>query len=230
LFFADLPFEQIAERLGGIHILDLGCGVGKYAKMFQELYGAQVDFSYLGVDQKISATWHDHSGHHCSFRKAGVGDIDLSLLEPANVIVSITVLEHLDHDLLLFQKISELQRSLGRQFLQIHFVPSAACLWLYGLHGVRQYTPRTIAKIADAVGIDTKVIAYALGGKHSNWAHWRNITFPLKARLGDRRFIDTDRYCRDRSEAIAADSSDRIDAPSFYAILILPDQIQELEI
>jgi len=86
LFFADLPFEQIAERLGGIHIVDLGCRVDKYAKMFQELYGAQVDFSYLGVDQKISATWHGHSGHRCRFRRAGIGDIDLSLQEPVSVV------------------------------------------------------------------------------------------------------------------------------------------------
>tara|TARA_B100000686_G_scaffold353628_1_gene460002 strand:+ start:1104 stop:1796 length:693 start_codon:yes stop_codon:yes gene_type:complete len=230
LFFAELPYHEIARAIGGIHILDLGCGVGKYAKMFSDLYGSQLDFSYLGVDQKVSEKWHDNSDIRCNFRQAGVGDIDLSLLDKANVIVSISVLEHLDHDLFLFQKISELQQRLGRKLLQIHLVPSAACLWLYGLHGVRQYTPRTINVIADAIERDTKVVVYALGGKHSNWVHWRNITLPLKTRMGDRRFVDTNKYCRDRNEAIAADRGDQTGAPSFYAILILPDEISDIEI
>ena len=230
LFLAQLPYEQIAQTLGGIHLLDVGCGVGKYAGVFDKLCESVENFSYLGVDVKASEQWKTRSSDKCTFKDIAVDEISANILDGVNVVVSVSVLEHLDEDLLLLRKITEFEKKLGKQFLQIHFVPSSICLWLYGLHGVRQYTPRTINKISQVISNNSGLRIFALGGARSNWVHWRNITFPLKARLGDRRFSNTKQYCQARDEAIAADRKKVTGSPSFYAILILPEVLSELEL
>ena len=230
LFLAQLPYEKIAKRLGGVHLLDVGCGVGKYAGVFDELCKNVENFSYLGIDVKASEQWKTRSSDKCTFKDIAVDKISAKILTGVNVVMSVSVLEHLDEDLLLLQKITEFERKLGKQFLQIHFVPSSICLWLYGLHGVRQYTPRTFRKISEVISNKSGMRIFTLGGTRSNWVHWKNITFPLKARLGDRRFSNTKRYCQERDEAIALDREQVRGSPSFYAILILPDVLSEQEL
>ena len=230
LFLAQLPYDQIAQTLGGIHLLDVGCGVGKYAGVFDELCKSVENFSYLGIDVKASEQWKTRSSDKCTFKDIAVDNISAKILTDVNVVVSVSVLEHLDEDLLLLEKITGFEKKLGKQFLQIHFVPSSICLWLYGLHGVRQYTPRTIKKISQVISNKSGLRVFALGGARSNWVHWRNITFPIKTRLGDRRFSNTKQYCQARDDAIALDKEQLGDRPSFYAILILPEVLSDLEL
>jgi 2-polyprenyl-3-methyl-5-hydroxy-6-metoxy-1,4-benzoquinol methylase len=229
LFLASLPWQKIEEELGGIHILDLGCGPGKYARFFDQVCSERKDFSYLGIDQRESPRWQDLNIARSRFEKAKVTRLEETVFDNVNVITSITMLEHLDEDLTLFRKIEESEKRLGRRFLQIHVIPSAVCLWLYGLHGVRQYTPRTIEKIEKILSKDKSLVLYRLGGRRCNWIHFKNITFPIKTRLGDRRFKDTEKYRQELHRAIEADNGDRT-SPSFYALVIAPKILGEIKL
>ena len=229
LFLASLPWQRIEEKLGGIHILDLGCGPGKYARFFDELCSERKDFSYLGIDQRESPRWEDLHSARCSFEKAKVTSLEETVFDNVNVITSISVLEHVDDDLKFFREIEESEKRLGKKFLQIHIFPSAVCLWLYGLHGVRQYTPRTINKIGKILSKDKSLVLYRLGGRKCNWVHFKNITVPIKIRLGDRRFKDTEKYRQELHSAIEADNRDRT-SPSFYALVIAPQTLGKIEL
>jgi hypothetical protein len=55
--------------------------------------------------------------------------------------------------------------------IQIHLIPSGACLRLYRLHGTRQYTPRNISKITRLFGGRSYKILISLGGDACNRLH-----------------------------------------------------------
>jgi hypothetical protein len=102
----------------------------------------------------------------------------------------------------------------------IPFCPSAACLKLYLLHGVRQYTPRTLSKFTRPSESGYAVL-YGLGGRDCNRLHFRFITLPLfLGRNADMRLTRAAEYERRLYAAIKKDITLAQCSPSFYALVI----------
>src|SRR5205823_3432032 len=96
--------------------------------------------------------------------------------------------------------------------------PSAACLRLYLLHGVRQYTPRTLSTITRLFE-DSDVALYRLGGRACNRLHYEFITKQL-FRRGDLRAARPEEYERRLAAAIDQDMARPQRSPAFYALVI----------
>jgi SAM-dependent methyltransferase len=222
LFWAHLPWAVLEERLGPIRMLDLGCGSGRYAEKFQTWSGRRLA-QYTGVDLQTRAEWAAiaNANPFATFQSADIEQIDRVLPPDVNLIVSQSTLEHVRNDALVFEKIHAHAHASGRPLLQLHAVPSAACLRLYLWHGYRQYTRRTISTLTAPFADCSTRRLIALGGDACNALHWDYITWPLMIRrAGDRRDAEPERYRAALGDAIATDIARRSAHPAFYVLLI----------
>ena len=138
-----------------------------------------------------------------------------------NFFMSQSAIEHFENDLLYFDQIKNFINKTGNNTIQVHLLPSAACLKLYLLHGVRQYTPKTISTIVQLFkSQNTYSMLFKLGGKNCNNLHYQFITHPLFTKKEDWRDSKTEEY-RDRLKiAVENDIEHRNYRPSFYALVI----------
>ena len=223
LFLGTLPWGEITQELGALNIADLGCGRGRYAEFFSKVCGSALE-SYVGLDKTPSQNWETISADNkrILFREENAEDMVSNLKPNVNVVFSCSALEHFENDLEIF---SQLRRFCDRKkepVLQIHCVPSGPCLGLYGVHGVRQYTPSSIGLIWNKFKYDSNAILYELGGRACNQVHKKFITWPLRLRLGDQREKKKAEYERALQIAIESDMNTRIDGePGFYALVML---------
>lgn len=136
------------------------------------------------------------------------------------MIISQSAAEHFDEDLRFFEHIRDYVRAVQGPVLQVHLVPSQACLRLYHLHGVRQYTPRTLSKITRLFGPETYAVLYGLGGRASNRVHYSFITKPSLLYGRDLRNEQPDTYDRQLFDAISSDMRYSRRSPAFWALVI----------
>jgi SAM-dependent methyltransferase len=230
LFWAHLPWAALEERLGPIRMLDLGCGSGRYAEKFQAWSGRRLA-RYTGVDLQPHAEWNPigNANPFVTFHAADIERIDRVLSPDVNLIVSQSTLEHVRNDAFVFEMLHAHAHASGRALLQIHAVPSAACLRLYLWHGYRQYTPRTISAVTSRFADCSARRLIALGGDACNALHWDYITWPLMIRrTGDRRDAEPERYRAALGDAIALDVARRSNHPAFYVLLIYSNGLDAL--
>lgn len=98
---------------------------------------------------------------------------DAHLFVPARTVTflfSFSALEHIGNDQTLIERLSA---CVGRGGAQMHIVPAAAGLFVYLLHGYRQYTP---AGLSNRFGADARFIR--LGGAGTFVVHLLAITLP----------------------------------------------------
>jgi hypothetical protein len=221
LFWLALPWEALAAELGGaVAALEVGCGTGRYGLLIQECLG-DLFAGYTGLDPMPQAEWQ---GHHANSKFklicAGSGDTE-QYLAGANLIVTQSALEHFEEDLTFFRQIAAHVAAVNRPVVQIHLIPSAACLTTFPWHGVRQYTPRTISRITRLFGAETSKRLYSLGSSACNRLHRRYITYPWLLGKGDRRRDQLAAYDRELRQAIWQDDGapNRREA-SFYALVL----------
>ena len=219
LFWLDLPWRLLEKRLGSLNILDYGCSTGNYAINFMEW--TDVSFSYHGYDVSHKNIWEERCALHDNLKFTQYkGEFRLSNLSSEfNYFMSQSAMEHVNHDLTYFQVIADYLTDIKKPAIQIHLIPSAACFELYGLHGVRQYTPRTISKISS---LFPKAICtlFCLGGQASNEIHRQAITIPELNNTQDWRINYLFDYDRLLKKAIENDMSSPNLDPSFYALVI----------
>ncbi len=221
LFWLTLPWERIQQELGGIRILDAGCGSGHYGPRLISWSGDRVA-SYIGADIHAHESWPalEHEDQRMQFIQADAGELGRVLPGGTNLIMSQSAIEHMDHDLQFFEHVCDHVQRLGTPALQVHLCPSAACLKLYLLHGVRQYTPRTLSNITRLFENGYAVL-YRLGGRACNRLHYRFITSPLMIwRKTDLRMTQTAEYERRLFAAIERDMTQPQRSPAFYALVI----------
>ncbi len=220
LLWMQLPWPRIQAELGEIHILDTGCGSGRYGIELQKYSGDRIA-SYTGLDDHPHAEWPNVMKQHPFIRLLPADSAQFANLIPqdTNLFISQSAIEHFPDDLTYFRQLRDFIDAHSRPTLQIHLFPSAACLRLYRLHGVRQYTPRTVSMIARLFP-DSSCTLFELGGSACNALHWNYITRPILANgEADRRETETEAYARELRAAIEQDAPNRAD-PSFYALVI----------
>ena len=96
---------------------------------------------------------------------------------------------------------------------QIHLFPSRVGLKLFGFHGVRQYTPRTVSKITNLFSGNFNKELILLGGRNSSEVHMKYI------RKKDVRKEKKEEYKEACYRAFLKDLKDEVkaDDANFYA-------------
>ena len=228
LFWLKLPWRALQAELGHIDIFDTGCGDGAYGVRLQE-YAQHSLAQYTGVDQRHHARWDTLMAHHATLHFAPLRSSEIAEHIPATTTMFITqsALEHFAEDLTYFQQVHSFIRRTQRSVLQVHLLPSAACLRLYRHHGVRQYTPRTLSMITRMFHEHAYAVLYKLGGQVCNALHWQVITRPA-SHLRNLRQSNPAEYERRVRHAIQHDMATPQAAPSFYALVIHANWQQRL--
>jgi len=160
----------------GTSVLDVGCGAGEHAMVFEES-GEKI--SYLGVDAVRHEAWSDldrrpWANIDCAFRQCDAATIDRELATSAfDITMTSSALEHFPEDAAAVRSIFNVTGSRG---MGIHIVPAPFSLFLYGFHGWRRYPPDRLVNIFKASGFDVERL-YSLGGLpsyilHLVWISW----------------------------------------------------------
>jgi len=144
-------WQYFTETLGMVNIFDIGCGAGDITERLYTEYAKGKINSYKGVDVfPHPEKWRRLSGKYKGLSFSKIASEEKILEEmptKTNLVISQSSLEHIEKDLLVFKQIKKFVERNDHPVTQVHLIPSAACLWLYLFHGVRQYTPRTVSKI-----------------------------------------------------------------------------------
>jgi hypothetical protein len=222
LFWLTLPWPAIHRELGNIRILDAGCGSGGYGPRLLSWADGHIE-SYTGTDVRPSENWTalEARDPRLRFYPADAGAFRGTIPAGTNVFMSQSALEHFDLDLKFFEDIRDYISSAPGPVLQIHMVPSQACLGLFLLHGVRQYTPRTLSRVTRLFASDSSAVVYRLGGRRCIRLHQEFITGPVLIRGdADRRETEPAEYERRLFEAIRHDMRGPQRSPAWYALII----------
>jgi len=225
IFWMTLPWQNIRNVLGGkLHVLDVGCGSGDYFDRLQSWTHGMIH-SYRGIDVQERPNWGGltKTNPQVSFQVIRSLFSASDILPETNLVITQSAIEHFEFDVLFFREIRKFVDRIPNPLLQIHLVPSAACLWLYVTHGYRQYTPHTIDKMTACFSErDTQKILVPLGGRHCNRLHFSALTLSrlTKGRQADQRKTNPPLYERQLSTAILKDAQRPAQSPSFYAVIL----------
>jgi len=222
VFMLQLPWQEIKDELGDIHVLDIGCGSGNNGLRLQSWSGDIIS-SYLGIDLKRHSNWKEVSSvlSNSSFIRTNVSNIAECFRVETNFIFSQSSIEHLEDDIKLFHDIHVFVKKNTKPIIQVHLLPSAVGLGLYRWHGVRQYTPRTVSILTKIFYDCSYACLFPLGGKRCNTAHISLRRFHQMSNLeGECTTMVQDQYSDRVRTAIISDAKERQARPSFYALVI----------
>ena len=222
LFWMALPWAAIERELGSIHVLDIGCGSGEYGPRLLSWSGHRIT-SYVGLDVRAHEKWGPLAAANpqLTFMRGDSSDVGASVPPRTNLFISQSAIEHIDDDLLLFERLRDYEQRFSGRVLHVHVCPSAACLKLFLLHGVRHYTPRTLSKITRLYDGNHAAVLFNLGGNACNRLHYEFITRPrFPNRTSDFRDTRTAEYNHRAFDAITQDMNEPTRSPAFYALVV----------
>jgi SAM-dependent methyltransferase len=221
LFWMKLDWNIILRELKSLHVFDTGCGSGKYALKLQDFSDQKIS-SYYGVDCSSRNGWLNlmRENNYVTLKQDSSNNIMIP--DKVNFFMSQSAIEHFEDDILYFEKIKKYIDKTKKNTVQVHLFPSAACLKLYLLHGVRQYNERSVSNISKIFDTSKSYsVLFKLGGRQANKLHFDFITKPLILKKTDRRETETKRYRELLKEAIEHDAKmSSNSSPSFYALVI----------
>jgi len=220
-FWNDLHWESIITKLNNeIHVLEVGCGSGKYGEIIQAQVGSYFN-SYFGIDVQKHKSWNKLKiDDRYDFIVGDAKNIS-SHLPGKNVIITQSALEHFDEDMIYFEQIQEYVNNVDESILQIHLIPSASCITTYPWHGIRQYTPRNISKITNLFSDNSSITLTSLGSRNVNKTHRKYITVPLLFLRQDNRFKNRESYLSDLRKSVNSDNFEHDpNSSAFYALTI----------
>src|SRR3546814_5649889 len=87
--------EALCAVLGPLHLLEIGCGDGRYFDLYDESFGGLA--SYTGIDPRPRDSWRSDRPRR-SFRQSTAEDISPETLKDTNLIVSQSAIEHIPDD------------------------------------------------------------------------------------------------------------------------------------
>lgn len=214
LFWKHLPWDRITDEIGLISAFDSGCGSGRYGSYLDLVSNGRIS-RYKGVDVYEHANWENlkkNTKFMCE--KYNGKQIQKHIPPETNFFMSQSAIEHFANDLRYFKDVKTfIEIHPERAIMQVHLIPSAACMKLYGRHGYRQYTPRTISKITRMFP-DAQCILFGLGGPACNRVHKKYITDT------DLRKTNLNAFKQNVFRAITEDDQMPPTDPSFWALVI----------
>lgn len=225
LFWRTLPWQEMKEELGEIHVFDTGCGQGNYSLRLWDGIS-----SYTGIDAKRRPNWAKLEAEHENIRFIESNSVDiLSLIpEKTNFFITQSAIEHFDEDLKFFEQIAEFISRKGSPVIQVHNFPAKAVLPLYLFHGIRQYTPRTISKITRLFS-NSQFYLYGLGGKECKKVQWKYFTWPhLFLGREPAWKNDVEAYDMEVRKAIECDAQAETNSPLFWVLIIHSNQRKKI--
>jgi len=158
-------------------ILDLGCGQGQYAKLFQSL---KINGEYLGVDLNSKANWNKIKSTDKLKVELREHDAEkLSLLTKTfDFIFAVTTFEHFDDQIAVINGAFNVSEENGKILI---IIPSHYSYLCYGTHGYRRYSKSSLQKLVSDAGF-TLIKTRKINGLFSFLFHffWRNTTFIIK--------------------------------------------------
>ncbi|MBI4229685.1 MAG: class I SAM-dependent methyltransferase [Planctomycetes bacterium] len=108
LYWQGLPWPEIQRELGGIRVLDVGCGRADYAAPLLDWSGGRIE-RYLGVDAETHPEWdvllRDRGPF--AFARGDASEISRHLAPETSIILSSSALEHVDRDLGFFEQVRD---------------------------------------------------------------------------------------------------------------------------
>lgn len=171
-----------------INVLDVGCGTG-YIRDILEKYGYVG--KYVGVDVVREKKFTEESkSFDVKFVESKIEDFNVD--DKFDLVISNTAFEHIPDD---YKAAEQSDKYAGENGIQLHIVPSFWSLFIYLLHGFRQYTPNR-TKIL--FGEDA--IVYRLGGLGSFFVAFLLMTVPERL-TNSRRLRSTNFYRKSLSIA-----------------------------
>jgi len=233
IFWMDLPWQDIKQKLGKINILDIGCAKGSYCKKIYNWSNKTIS-SYTGIDifrnknWEGNVEWGKEKDLNVSFRQADIDtetdNFHSNIPENTNFIMSQSALEHIKNDLEVFKQIKKYLLKNNSSCIQLHLFPGPASLDLYLMHGYRQYGFYGIKRIIDLFSDFCTIELYKLCGKSSNKLHFDYITKPVYLyKTIDRRETESEEYRKLLKESIIEDMNKDNEKPAFWALKIVYD-------
>lgn len=180
-FWLSEQTRRIAARLGDVHVTDIGCGSGGYAKLFEDVFSMR---SYLGLDLNPRPTWVETPTRR--FVAMPAEQISADILGRTNLVTSQSALEHFPEDLTFARKAGAWARSASWPIVQMHLLPGPWGWRQTGPHGFRGYPANGLRKLIDAFAPDDYRVV-ALGGPACNRVHFQWVYDKLRPGSRDRR-------------------------------------------
>ncbi len=137
----------LVKQVLGISVLDVGCGTGYLLSLLKaqgkEIYGIEPNQDLIDIGKKFFGA--------LPIIPIPVSDLEKAKIKPVETIVTIDVLEHIEHDEATLEKFNRLLKDFGQLIVVVPALP-----WIYGVRDknighVRRYSKRElIEKIARA--------------------------------------------------------------------------------
>ena len=227
LFWKKLNWNLLKKELSEINIFDTGCGEGKYGLILNN-FAKGID-SYKGVDTSQCDDWEKLSKEFpfLSYKQQKADNITDDIPLNTNVFVTQSAIEHFKYDIEYFRQLKNFIKKNKRNTVQIHIFPAPPSLWIYLLHGFRQYNFRSISKIINIFDDhDNKSYStlFKLGGNASNLVHLKYVTYPKiikTAGIKSFRDLNPKKYFEIAKNSILKDlRNENFKNCSFYALVI----------
>ncbi len=214
---AAIDWAGFAHAAGGIRMHEMGCGSGRAGALVTTALGRTI--RYRGFDVAARESWARPAPQAC-FAAFDGRNFAGTIAPDDNFFFSQSAAEHIPADLDYFTAVARACAAAPGPTLQIHYLPSAACLRLYLFHGYRQYPAGVLARLAALQPADARVSAVALGGPAAVALHWRWITWPALCRRPDRRTVDPEGYRAAFQVAVTEDAACLSGVPAFWALVV----------
>lgn len=214
---ASFDWTAFARAAGGIKMHEMGCGSGRAGALVAE--AARTAIRYRGFDIAAHPSWAQ-AAPGATMATFDGANFPATVAPDDNFFFSQSAAEHIPADLDYFAAVARACAAAARPTLQIHYLPSAACLRLYLFHGYRQYPAGALARLAALQPAGAEVSALALGGPAAVALHWRWITWPALRGRPDGRTVDPEGYRAALRAAVTRDAAAGAGAPAFWALVV----------
>jgi SAM-dependent methyltransferase len=196
---------RLLSRSVPLEVVEIGCGTGA---MPARLAALGFHGRYTGIDIADRFVRRPSPSFAVTFRQVDAHGFAPDA--PADLVISVSVLEHVERDVALLAHIGAWTKPGG---VELHVVPAGAALLAYLWHGYRQYS---IAALRRKFGADARIIA--LGGLGTLLVHIVFITLPELVLRSNLRARAPDLYARALRAGIVLDRLVAIGATAHLVI------------
>ena len=171
IFWQSINWREINMNFkNDLRILEVGCGTGRYFNFLKKISKSR-KFKYIGIDI-INRNFKKKKDKF--FYLDDANNVDL-YLDRANFLFTQSAIEHFEHDLIFFKKISKFLNKKKKKFIQVHLFPSESCLYTYLFHGYRHYNYKMISRLTKSFNANHSFELFHIGSKNINKFAFKQI-------------------------------------------------------